>query len=327
MRRSPFNGNLAALSLGVLSSVFAASALGAPTLFEGNISTQRAYSVTLAALVLDASGTGTATVMGAGPASFTVPATYLSGTNTSMTSVPGLSLPGVAGVTYLGAYLSWSNTSTGSFGPFLSPSATYTLLANTTAPPNLGKSPRTGYLRLKVGSQGFGGNMLLLTTGSYSGSRPGPMSTYYFYQYVMRFQGSGSLGGPAATTPIAITGSSTTTSNTVLVTAASTRAPWITGTVTARDYKGGLSFVHTATGMDSRNSAGTSGNISLVTPQMLNAFTKSGAVILNKRTQFASTSTLRLSFLPETGRGALLASGMLGLFALTPLQRRRIETR
>ena len=103
------------------------------------------------------------------------------------------------------------------------------------------------------------------------------------------------------------------------VLAASTRAPWATGTVTAFDSTGVYVTNFTVTGSDNRNAAGTTGTISLVTPQLLHLYATSGTTVDQVTNQSASTSTLVLSFtpLPEPGQLALLASGLLGLARLS----------
>ena len=80
-------------------------------------------------------------------------------------------------------------------------------------------------------------------------------------------------------------------------------------------------------GVDSRTlTYGTMGRISLVTPQLLTTYSIVGTVLQGKAVQFASTSKLTVSFspapMPEPGRLALLASGLLGLFWLGTRSRR-----
>jgi len=106
--------------------------------------------------------------------------------------------------------------------------------------------------------------------------------------------------------------------------AASTRVPWITGTVTIIDYSPYSTRTYTAMGLDGRNDAGTSGSISLVTPRLLNSFQAFGGSVATSLNRTGSVTTLTLSFLPEPGRIALLGGGLLGLLALS---RRRHEPR
>ena len=76
-------------------------------------------------------------------------------------------------------------------------------------------------------------------------------------------------------------------------------------------------------GTDSRNAPGSSGTISLVSPQLIYAYVGIGGTVTQLRNAAASTSKLSLSFMPEPGRLALLASGLLGLLTLTRLRRHR----
>ena len=318
------------LALGSVWLALAVPALAAPVLFSGNITTDRAYTTSFPGLVLTASGSGTASATGVGPASFTIPAFALTGsalTSHSFENGVWFELPGAPVVTVFSANLSRYNVGKGGFAPSLSPGATYILFPNTTAFPNSPPALRTGFMRLKVGPNGLGGNMLVKSKGTYTGFTEGYVGRYSFVHYLSGLRGSGTLVGPAPTNPGAITGMSTNTSHSVImltITAASTRAPWITGTVTAINYDGVHStFTHVATGVDARNTAGTTGTISLVTPQTLNTYWEIGTILQRHRVQYASTSKLTLNFspAPEPGRMTLLASGLLGPFWLARLGR------
>ena len=333
MKRCP-GVRLLSVIFTVCSLVCGSSVLAAPVLFSGNIVTQRVYNALHPGFLVYASGNATGSQMGSSPASFTLPASAISGNAVAgsiMESVL-IELPLSRRIFYFIATFNRKNVGKGSFGPFLTPYVMKTLYANTTAYPNDSTSPRSGYMRLKAGSQGFGGNMLFSTMGSYSARRftTTPLMNWQMYVTLMGLRGSGPIVGPPATNPSALLGSS---SHAYLKTiggdplegssliAASTRGPWITGTVTVKDYLGTYPVTLTAIGVDERNAAGTTGNISLVTPQILTSFFRVGTQITGRRTQFASTSTLRLNFTPEPGRLALLGSGLLGLFWL---RRRRV---
>ena len=93
--------------------------------------------------------------------------------------------------------------------------------------------------------------------------------------------------------------------------------PWTTGRVIASDKTGNFWTFRTRTGFDSRNSAGTTGTLQLVTPGLV---TISGPLTV---LPFAITSVLTLTFTPEPGATLLLAGGALTLLVLVALRRRR----
>ena len=339
--------------LGLLAFCLALPATAGSVLFSGNITTESVYTY-MPALVRTASGAGTLSVGGTGPADFTVPVSALSGSATTSFSTTRYAteqrgLPGVYpnGVFTFTADVGRRNIGTGAFGAAFTPSATWTVPVNTTAYPNIATQPRSGFIRLRVGSQGFGGNLLLSDRGTYIGKRlpvwlifflsPANAPTlddHYNYsgtveftQTAMGWIGSGPLP-TGATNPSGIVGVSINTPFTyawALPIAASTRAPWVTGTATVKHYHRGATLTFTAVGVDGRNPAGTTGTISLVTPRVLNTYVEvynffAGSDFY-KRNQSASVSTLSLSFLPEPSRWVLIASGLVGLVALARSRR------
>ena len=84
--------------------------------------------------------------------------------------------------------------------------------------------------------------MLVATTGIYHGTDFGfVLGSYKFTHYLNGLRGSGALPGPAPTNPSALTGMMAFITNsgiTFSLLAAPTRAPWITGTVTVKNYAG-----------------------------------------------------------------------------------------
>ena len=101
---------------------------------------------------------------------------------------------------------------------------------------------------------------------------------------------------------------------------ASSRFPFFTGTVMNYAPQGNSATTRTNTGVDSRTTTfRMSGNISLVSPNMIFSYQASpdqNGTITTYRANFGSNDVLNLTFLPEPARLALLASGVLGLFAL-----------
>ncbi len=91
--------------------------------------------------------------------------------------------------------------------------------------------------------------------------------------------------------------------------------PFTTGVVHAEDHGGQFVTIRDATGSDARTSMGEMGTLLLVTPwtanlQALNLY-------------FGGTGNLEFQFLPEPGPTALFAAGILGVFALHAVSRRR----
>ena len=215
----------------------------------------------------------------------------------------------------------------GSFFPsFLMAGSTYTGLANTSSPT---LEPRTGLIRMKIGPNGFGGSVGIVTTGTYMGQRPASgLGNYNFYQALGVTAGVGSIGNTAYG---ALYGTRTHTS---LMTMSGgplqgstigfvTRAPFITGTVTALEPEGAFSTYITATGMDARcTHCGVATPISLVSPRLLHLYALSGGSVLGKSEAFASIARLDFTVYPEPSRSLLLAAGLLGLWALSRPPRR-----
>jgi hypothetical protein len=82
--------------------------------------------------------------------------------------------------------------------------------------------------------------------------------------------------------------------------------PWTTGKVIASDAFGILSSVQTATGYDTRTSAGNNGSIQLVAAALYHT----GGLTADDGTTMAK---LRMTFVPEPAATTLLGAGMLGL--------------
>ncbi len=324
----------AAAAVLVVAALLAGPA-DAQSLFSGNITTQRAVVSYFPELALTASGSGSGSgsVTGSAPASFMLPAGAFTGTGMTVSTSTGYYrsvLPGVPRAFTFSANLARSNSGPGSFGPVFSPGAVYTVFPNSTTGPQATIN-RQGYMRIKMGSQGFGGNMPLATSGTYAGHKHFIFKLAYFSQTLMAVRGTG-LIPTALSNQSALIGMST---HTMLmstgggpliasVLAVSTHAPWFTGTVTAVDSLGVYGTNFTVTGADNRNAAGTAGTISLVTPQILHLYSVSGTTVSQLLNQSASTSTLVLSFtpLPEPGRLTLLAAGLLGLLVRTRMRSR-----
>ena len=107
-------------------------------------------------------------------------------------------------------------------------------------------------------------------------------------------------------------------------------AVWaITGTITASEPLGGYATVNIKTGMDSRNAAGTTGPIQLVSSRIFSSYVVtptppsldgSGTVTLF-RGGTARVYKTALQMAPEPGSAALIGVGAMGLFGLA-LRRR-----
>ncbi len=288
--------------------LFAVSAAAAPNLFSGSLTLQNNYAL----VARSASHSGNLSLMGSG--GFALPAGIFSSETTAMCTLCNANLPGVYATFLLSANLAAQNGA-GSFGPsYLSFGKSYVVTANATALPNLSSAPRSGIVRFVPGANGFGGVMPHHFTDLYVGINVGTTGYYAFSVQGNRVRGS-ALG---ATNPGAFTGTSTHTirDSTFSILGASTGGPWITGTVTASNTTANFDTLLTAMGGDQRNAAGTSGNIALVTPQLLTSFIGQGGSLLRRRNVISSISMLTLRFLPEPGAALLLGAGIPVLLVL-----------
>ncbi len=305
-------------ALALVSLVLAAPALAVPALFSGgvSISTPRRAPGTLSVVVPQITPTGMLTVTGGSPASFTIPTgTFYTASAASLYFTFGLAYPLIS-VAPPGIVR--GNTGMGVFFPFyFSPGVPVMISADPTMSPNLAGSPRAGYMLLVPGPNGFGGAMKMATFGKYTGYWA-PAGGHTFYQTLMALRGSAFLPTvPGAVLGMRVPGVGATpgvmsyTSVGVV-----TEIGWITGRAVAYEPAGAFATKVTLTGMDSRTPGG-SGMISMVSPRLLHIFFGIGAP-LGKSEAFASMAKLGLviGFVPEPGRLALLATGLLGLFAL-----------
>ncbi|MEM7411806.1 MAG: hypothetical protein AAF430_16365 [Myxococcota bacterium] len=98
-------------------------------------------------------------------------------------------------------------------------------------------------------------------------------------------------------------------------------ARFTTGMVKAEDNGGQFITIRTQTGADNRSGASSSmGTLLLVTPWTASLIPFLGGAA---NLYFGGTGTTRFEFLPEPGPTALLAAGVLGVFALHLVARRR----
>ena len=301
----------------------AAPALAAPVLFGGNVTLTSGYRKNFytpsgpdpsdygRVFTHVGAPSGLLSVMGGG--SITVP----SGTFTDYFTSYTTSFPAYP-------YFFVRNTRvqrTGTFGPgFLN--TTVTLYANTTSFPNLVSDPRQGTIRLIPGTAGFGGYMGIYENVLYTGTwnRFG-IGTYYFVQ---RMVGTPGDDPPGAVSANALYGyfSHTTLTNAFMTgplrftsDGPGTGVPWITGSLTVALPDGAYNTVRTVAGVDARNSV-YSGKISLVSARILNVFFRIGPGVQKKHVRWGRTTRVNLVLMPEPGRLALVATGLLGCFVL-----------
>ena len=155
----------AVLSLGLVASVAPAGpALASPAMFSGFIDTNSQYidmclpggffiggDATTSCVAAAAGTTASASVM-TGMGSFTLPPSVFGGSIAFTSSFPLYP--------YFYGALTRSATNTGTFEPsYLTRSLMTSFTVNTTAPPYLKGSFRTGMIKLTVGPNGFGGSM------------------------------------------------------------------------------------------------------------------------------------------------------------------------
>jgi hypothetical protein len=104
-----------------------------------------------------------------------------------------------------------------------------------------------------------------------------------------------------------------------------TRAPYTTGKVRAWEPLGNTNTIQTATGYDHRTLAGLRGNISLVHPRLIHAYSKipaSGGPQIKMTWSSARMRRIDFRFLPEPAGCTLLVLGALGLARIGGRRRR-----
>ena len=107
-----------------------------------------------------------------------------------------------------------------------------------------------------------------------------------------------------------------------------TRAPYTTGMVQAWEPNGNTNTIQTATGYDNRTSAGLNGNISLVQPRLVHAYTvfpPSSGKPIQLTWSSARMRKIDFRFLPEPAGAAMLVLGLGILACLYRLRTRRSE--
>ena len=337
MLRSPLRK--ATPILVIASLALASTARPAPTLFAGNLELVSSYAPDLicgnrsahgpagAACLTPLFGNVSSPIQTASVTAgrgFTVPtrafSTYLKIGPTSYSGYP----------TYTG-YRSRTQTGKGVFQSGYAPSGLIVFPAATTAPPQDPMAPRVGLMRILPGPNGFGGQMRFRDY-LYASSTIAAITDGFYYTNVMRIvdlqRGSGPVG--AMGSRISGNGSHSTFATTggsplmVSILGATTRPGWFTGTASVTDMIGDEhTAFFTVTAMDNRNTAGTTGTISLVSPLLLWTYWGRDGSVLELRDGHASYATLNLRLLPEPMCPLLVASGMIGLLTLYRSRRRR----
>ena len=331
--------------LGLIALAIAGPAAAAPSMFSGNLFLQNAYAGFDIQNTTTGYFAGVGTGMGSSPASFTVPAKFWTLYATSNM----VSFPGYPNFT---AYRSRSQTGTGSFtDSFLSPGAMYTLAPVTASyttpsgptpyggdygPQVLPTSTRKGVIRFTAGPNGFGGNMRFRDFGAFVATRAGQVGLYTNVQVTITryrgvsnangmltaWEGSSHWSGSGSATALTYGGSGTPLM--VGSRAGQTDVPFFTGNIFVSEQEGAYQTSYSFSATDNRTALGI-GTISLATPQMLWTYDTNPITLLpiRQRDAFASILSANLNFtaLPEPGRLALLATGLLGLFALYRVRR------
>ena len=270
-----------------------------------------------------------ANVTAAAPAAgFTLPAqAFDAGFSFTTTGVPGYA--------FISGMVEFEN---GAGGPFAANAltTTVTVLPNETQYPFNTLSPGMGFLRLKPGPNGFGGVAPLhkdddyyfifaASTGNYAAD------AIVDYDYGL---GNGVVDNTG------VYGGWTAAQHTFLTTGGGQPVEFgrilknvgalaFTGTATASAPLGVATY-RVVTGMDSRNAAGTTGTIQLVTPRLAHNYSVSPlpppldgtATVGGLLTDFGLTARIELNFLPEPGRFAAFGAGVLALGLLLRVRRR-----
>ena len=290
-----------------------APARAEPVLFVGNLGITNVYANTL----ICGSGIG-------------LPCTTQPVQTLSVTQSGALTLPArlfsydrtsIATGTYpFVAFRSRVQSGQGSFySGYATPSILISYAATTTAPPGDPTRPRLGVIRILPGPNGFGGKMRFKDYGFFDGFALSAVGVFSVLQRGWRYRGAGGIGGMGSM--ISGTGSHTTLMTTggspamISFQGATTRAGWFTGTLTVTDSISARTAFSSVTAMDDRNSAGTHGTISLISPLLLWTYRSSYGTAQKLDSGWASYSRLNLRLLPEPARLRLLAIGLLGLWA------------
>ena len=312
--------SLAAVSLALLlgSALVGAATHAQPALFSGGVKFQDVYGSVTWVTVPTASAPAVANVTAATPAaSVMVPA----GAFNNNTVFPSVTyIPGFPNLTFK----SMSDNGLGTFGPgyFVSP---LTQNANTTSAPNPSATPRSGFIRLIPGVNGFGGAMPLNVSLSIYGTEYAQVGYYdvlsqrAYLMGVPAVQGAIDFGSKIHRTVTTMGGTVMTGTGppiTVNQVGAVTAAPWITGMATAQQPLGAYATTVTRTGVDGRNAAGTSGPLSMVSPALQHRYDSTSGGPLNQQNARGIVWEVSMTMLPEPGGLVLLASGCAVLIGL-----------
>ena len=334
--------SLKGMLLGLSAILLAPAAFASPALFNGIVESRSTYrdwcapggffiggDATTPTCPTSVFASTNASVM-TGTGVFTVPAGQF--------TIPPYSFTATfPGYPFFGATATISNQ-TGSFKTgYFAKGGMASITVNTTASPLLAAAPRSGMFKVTYGPNGLGGVMPVTVTDTYFGVVNGQLGDYdfglSFYRDRGRTQGwKPNVGiGILTATNTNLTTSSYNTGGTptTLMGAsiwASTRMPFFTGMVQNFAPQGLSVTTSTYTAADSRTPTyHMGGNISLVSPNQIYAyvaFPSPTGVIQLQRGNFSSSDSLKLTFLPEPGRLALLGAGVFGLVALYRMRRR-----
>jgi hypothetical protein len=216
------------------------------------------------------------------------------------------------------------------------PSVPITVPIPTGTYPTVSATPRSGFLRVVPGPKGFGGRVNWDITKIYTFDYVSSLGTLKLkihpnHDAAGNFAHGGSpLGARGATdNPCCISyplGYPPTTFPQYVYSAAlaTFRGPWLTGMLTVGAPLGAVTTTTTQTGVDARSAPFTTGVISMVTPRNQYVWQKDGAgTLLSLRSNFGVIHALELTFAPEPGQLAMLASGIVGLLGLQSFRRRR----
>jgi hypothetical protein len=202
--------------------------------------------------------------------------------------------------------------------------------------PTLPTTMRAGFIRVLPGPKGFGGQVRWNITKVYTFDYVSSLGTLHLSMHpdhnpAGNFDHGGSplgaqgptdnpccrsypLGYPPTTYPQYVYSAALAT----------IRGPWLTGMLTVGAPQGAVSTTTTQTGVDARSAPFLTGVISMVTPRNQYVWQKDGAGnLLSLRSNFGVIHALELTFLPEPGQLAMLASGIFGLLGLQSFRRRR----
>lgn len=212
---------------------------------------------------------------------------------------------------------------------------TYTVAGNDTAYPNAPATPPPGWMRMKPGPNGFGGNMPIHRNDTYDALVSvtvglSAVDIYLDYDYgVPGVDISGSYGGWSKGEHTFLTSMGVPQQRAAVYKVQGVIGMTGTATVSAPLAQAEYEI---STAMDNRNAAGTTGMIQVMTPRLMNLYyvvpnaqgnppLDGTGTVTALGSDWSTKAIYELTFLPEPGQWTLLGIGIAGLVGIIRLRR------